>query len=56
MEDLRDVSIGTAHDEDGESRDPVYLLEAHFEGRYEGGTPTERLAWREDVEERNAAY
>jgi hypothetical protein len=56
VEDLHDVAIVTVHDEDDDDRDPVYLLEAHFEGRYEDGTPTERLVWREEAEERSVAY
>jgi hypothetical protein len=56
IEDLLDVSIVAVHDEGDEDRDPAYLLEARFEGRYEEGTPAERLAWREEVEETSVAY
>ncbi|MFC7225871.1 hypothetical protein N0B31_00520 [Salinirubellus salinus] len=55
IEDLLDVSIVAVHDEDDEDRDPAYLLEASFEGRYEDGTPGERLAWRDEVEETSLA-
>ena len=56
VEDLLDVSIVAIHDEDDESRDPAYILEANFEGQYEGGSPTGRLAWRDDAEETTVAY
>ena len=56
VEELRDVAIVTVHDEDDTEREPAYLLEEHFEGRYEDGTPAGGLAWREDVEETSVAY
>jgi hypothetical protein len=55
VEDLLDVSIVAVHDEEAEDRDPTYVLEANFEGRYEDGTPTGSLAWREDTGEPNLA-
>ena len=45
-----EVSMVTIHDQTDADRPPKFVLDVRFLARYEGGTPRDGAAWRDEVE------